>query len=65
MPTEWPTEKWDELRANHLELMNDLGKDGWEYFMNIGPLFYFKRLIEKPVPIFINGIPLYEQGYGD
>lgn len=48
MPSEWPigddlAKKWDELRNNHLEVMNKLGQERWEYFMNIGPLFYFKR----------------------
>ena len=48
MPSEWPiggelNTKWDELRASHLEAMNRLGIKGWDYFMNIGPLFYFKR----------------------
>ena len=40
--------EWTELQANHSEVMNKLGSEGWEYFMNIGPLFYFKRPIKKP-----------------
>lgn len=39
--------EWTELQANHSKVMNELGSEGWEYFMNIGPLFYFKRPIQS------------------
>lgn len=48
MPSDWKdtrnlNRKWTGLATSHVKIMNELGKDGWEYFLNIGPLFYFKR----------------------
>lgn len=55
MPSEWAIgaeldKQWEEMRSNHLEIMQKLGKEGWEYFMSIGPLFYFKRPAKEGMP---------------
>ena len=45
MPSDWPMGKllYDDLKVKHADCMNELGQEGWEYIMALGPLFYFKR----------------------
>lgn len=45
MPSDWEIgkTKWADLQTTHFYEMSELGEEGWEYIMNIGPLFYFKR----------------------
>lgn len=48
MPSDWADgreleRKWYEMASEHWVELNKLGQEGWECYLNIGPLFYFKR----------------------
>lgn len=64
MPEDWAlgAMQWNNLEIKHYHVLNKLGQQGWEYMMNIGPLFYFKRPLEEYRTGGYTGIRYYEEG---
>ena len=44
MPADFRSDHdWDGFGRDHFVVLEIIGREGWEWFQTIGPLFYFKR----------------------